>query len=94
MDKKCENCSHFLSNDFMIGGIQCVQCELTNTIMVSKSAETCKFYNRDISDLLVCFNCKYFGGGADWGLACSKHYHMLPQALDDMCEDAEWRNQV
>ena len=90
--RKCEECLHFICNT-MISGIQCVRCELTNTIMVSKSAETCKLYNRDISDQLVCFNCKHFLGGSDWGLACSKHYHMLPHALDDMCEDAEWRNQ-
>ena len=94
MDRRCENCSHF-RNNFTIGSrTDCVQCELTNRIMVSKSAETCNLYNRDLSEEDICFNCRHFLGGGDWGLACAKHYHSLPKALDKMCGDAEWREDV
>ena len=44
----------------------------------------------DMSEEDICFNCKHFIGGGDWGLACAKHYHRLPRALDKMCEDGEF----
>ena len=91
MNKHCEECSHFLSNLTIGSRTDCVQCELTNTIMVSEFAEFCKLYNKDLSEEDICFNCKHFRGGGDWGLACGKHYHRLPRALDRMCEDAEWK---
>lgn len=88
--KCCENCIHF-SEHFNIGKQECVACELTSRVLKSKNAETCKLYNVDISEETVCFNCKYFLGGGDWGLACSKDYYSLPKALDQMCEDGEFK---
>ena len=89
MDKLCENCSHFKEN-VVFCNRNCVVCELTNTIMVNESAQSCNLYNKDMSEEDICFNCKHFIGGGDWGLACAKHYHRLPRALDKMCEDGEF----
>lgn len=90
MSKRCEDCSHF-QYDYTMWEHQCIKCELTNTILKAESAETCKLYNKDLSEYDICVNCKYFGGGGDWGLACAKHYHRLPHALDDACDDMERR---
>ena len=89
--RKCEECSHFV-HFFNIGNwTECVQCELTNRVIMNYGAETCDLYNKDISEEDICFNCKHFLGGGDWGLACSKHYHSLPHALDKMCKDGEFK---
>ena len=44
---------------------------------------------KDLSQEDICFACQHFGGGGDWGLACHKHYHRLPEALSPKCEDFE-----
>lgn len=91
MNRRCEDCSHFICF-FRIGQISAyVYCELTNQVLMNQKAETCDLYNKDVSEETICFNCKHFLGGSDWGLACSKHYHSLPRALDEMCEDGEFR---
>lgn len=47
----------------------------------------CEFYNRNLEEEDVCYNCSYFMGGGDWGLACSKHYNRLPNATSRICDD-------
>jgi len=89
MSNRCKDCCHF-SSYFVIGEKQCVRCDLTNTILVDKAAENCGLYNVNLDGQPICFNCKHFGGGCDWGLACRKHYHALPKALDHMCADGEF----
>ena len=50
MDRRCENCSHFVQF-FNIGNwTECVQCELTNQIIMNYGAETCDLYNKDLSE--------------------------------------------
>lgn len=91
MEQLCENCIHYRET-INFYGKDCITCELTNTIMVNESAKSCGFYNKDISNERICFNCKHFAGGSDWGLACAKHYHSLPRALTEMCEDGELKD--
>lgn len=88
MNKLCENCNHY-KESFEFRGRNCIACELTNNIIVNEHAEKCSFYNKDMSEEDICFNCKHFIGGGDWGLSCAKHYHKLTEALNKMCEDAE-----
>lgn len=91
MDRLCENCSHFVQFLNIGNWTECIQCELTNQVIMNQGAGSCNLYNKDLSEEDICFNCKYFLGGGDWGLACAKHYHSLPVALDRMCEDGEWK---
>lgn len=91
MEQLCENCSHY-KGTFEFYGTNSITCELTNTIMVNESARNCGFYNKDMSNERICFNCKHFAGGSDWGLACAKHYYKLPRALTKMCKDGEWKD--
>lgn len=91
MEQLCENCSHYRET-MKFYGMDCVICELTNVIMANESAQSCGFYNKDMSSEWICFNCKHFIGGSDWGLACAKHYHSLPKALSEMCEDGELKD--
>lgn len=91
MSRLCEDCFHHRKT-IILYGKDCATCELTNAIMVNETAQSCGLYNKDISNERICFNCKHFIGGADWGLACAKHYHSLPRALTEMCDDAEWKD--
>lgn len=35
----------------------------------------------------ICFNCKYWLGGGDWGLSCEKDYHNCStNGFDEACE--------
>ena len=71
-----------------------VQCELTNKIFTKDDVRKngCKYHNVDLSQEKICFNCKCFLGGSDWGLACAKHYHRLPNALSKACEEFDSKN--
>jgi hypothetical protein len=42
----------------------------------------------------ICYNCKYYGGGGDWGLFCSHKgmYHHLGKFSDDPCDYYEKKN--
>ena len=85
----CDSC-HYLIGNYE----KYVTCVLTSVLIKPdvKDGE-CEFYNRDLSDEKICFNCKYFLGNAgDWGLCCSKHYYKLPTALSEICDDFKIRN--
>ena len=83
--KTCENCMYFTGKE-EAWGQTIYQCALTNAILTGKP---CDLYNIDISKWKICYNCKHFLGGGDWGLACAKHYRYLPEALTKACEDME-----
>ena len=82
------DCMHFRES-IKIGDKVCTICELTNTILKEKCYLECELYNLDLSDREICFNCKHFLGGNDWGLSCAREYHRLTEALSPMCEEAE-----
>ena len=82
-EESCSGCKYFSGNANFAGKIVYLCC-LTNHIL---DGHPCEFFNADLSDEKICFNCKYFLGGGDWGLACSKHYHYLPEALSKACDN-------
>lgn len=87
MEQTCDSCHHFLGTEEVFGRTA-YRCRLTRTLLTGKP---CELYNKDISRYKLCINCKHFLGGGDWGLACGKHYHRLPEALDKACDDMEWK---
>ena len=58
-------------------------------IPIVVNGEKCPLYNVDLSNIKICYNCKHYLGGYDWGLSCAKHYHRLTEALKDACNDFE-----
>ena len=84
--RTCADCRHFLGTDELCGRTV-HRCRLTNELL---SGEACAAFDVDLSRERICLNCAAFLGGGDWGLACSKHHHMLPQALTEACGDFEW----
>ena len=59
-------------------------CALTRMVV---NGEKCPLYNVDLSNSDICYNCKHYLGGNDWGLSCAKHYNRLTEALHEVCED-------
>ena len=89
--KKCKYFQNGIYNDNYEG-----VCTLTNRVISKKTIDKdCKMYNKDLSGFDICYNCKYYGGGEDWGLFCHhKHmYHHLGKFNDTPCEFYEKTNQ-
>ena len=78
--KTCSDCRHFIDKD-----IYGYHCKLTSLIL---KGIPCQFFNREITGLKVCYNCKHFLSNAgDWGLCCDANYYQLCEALDRPCEE-------
>lgn len=88
---KCEDCRHSESSAFTHNGFNYVVCTLTRRAMNPKADVTCGCFNRDLSGYNICYNCKYYIGGGDWGLFCSHKdmYHHLGKFSDESCEKFE-----
>ena len=83
MEKTCADCCHFSFTEEFYGQTA-YHCRLTRALL---SGKPCKAFNVDLSNESICINCQEFLGGGDWGLACRKHYHRLPEPLTEACED-------
>lgn len=68
-------------------------CTLSNRVLPMDAHGNCGCFNVDLSEYDICYNCKYYGGGNDWGLFCSHKdmYHHLGNFNDVPCERYEKR---
>lgn len=85
-EKDCKNCC-YRGPEVQVFGRTVHVCSLTHIVLLVNQALDCEFYNRNLEEEDVCYNCSYFMGGGDWGLACSKHYNRLPNATSRICDD-------
>lgn len=83
---KCRDCKYCQMYKESIG-----TCTLTRSVVDADKGHSCTCYNRDLSKYAICYNCKYYIGGGDWGLFCSHKdmYHHLGKFCDDPCEKYE-----
>lgn len=77
----CEECRHCW-HDGMLGF-----CSLTN-LCVNEETDSCIMFNKDLSELEICYNCKYYIGYHDWGMFCSHDdmYHHIGNFNDAPCQ--------
>ena len=89
--EKCKDCKYAQDSCYEIAGIECCTCSLTRRVMNANAESKCNCYNRDLSGYDICYNCKYYIGGGDWGLFCSHNdmYHHLGKFSDEPCERYE-----
>ena len=46
-----------------------------------------------IEEMKICYNCKHWIGGGDWGLSCKKdYYNCSTNGFNEGCKDFERRN--
>jgi len=88
---KCKDCKYAKGTYYKIKDIECCTCSLTMLVMNANAEHKCNCYNRDLSGYDICYNCKYYGGGSDWGLFCSHDdmYHHLGKFSDEPCKRFE-----
>lgn len=90
---KCKDCKYAQDSSYEIARIECRTCSLTRRVMNANAESECNCYNRDLSGYDICYNCKYYIGGGDWGLFCSHSdmYHHLGKFSDEPCKRYERR---
>ena len=86
---KCRDCKYSNNETYVFAGKECCTCSLTRRVMNANAESECNCFNRDLSEYDICYNCKYYIGGGDWGLFCEKHYHHLGKFSDEPCKDYE-----
>ena len=86
--RSCKDCIHHRKLAESIAYPDGIGCQLLNTIYYKSghAAESCKYFNVEVKGLPICYNCKHFLGGGDWGLACDDDYYKLPTATTKACE--------
>lgn len=87
--RNCAKCEWLkaVNRQSVFGESVCYICSLSNRVITYNLATKCEYFNKDISHDNICYNCKYYLGGEDWGLACSKHYDRLPCFDSKICDD-------
>lgn len=81
----CKDCIYYQGKVEILTKIY-HRCALLKTVV---NREKCPLFNVDLSNKKICYNCKHYLGGSDWGLSCAKHYHVLTKALKDACNEFE-----
>lgn len=90
---KCKDCKYAQDGGYAIAGMKYCTCTLTRRVKNENTESECNCFNRDLSGYDICYNCKYYIGGGDWGLFCSHSdmYHHLGKFSDEPCGRYERR---
>lgn len=88
---KCKDCKYCEISNFKFQGKSYSNacCLLSHRAIIKPNVEhNCKCFNIDLSEYDICYNCKYYGGGGDWGLFClhKDMYYHLGEFRDEPCE--------
>ena len=87
---KCRDCKYCQISEFEFQGklYKDACCELSHLVIKVDKEHNCQCFNKDLSKYDICYNCKYYRGGGDWGLFCShkEMYHHLGKFNDEPCE--------
>ena len=92
---KCKDCQYLHTNPFKSNGKEYTISiyELTHLVVKPDVEGECEWFNTDLSDQDICYNCCYYIGGGDWGLFCphKDNYHHLGKFNDKPCKHYERR---
>lgn len=81
---KCENCRFNKEMDY---GIVKNICKITN---VRNRTDCSLSSDEDVNKMEICFNCKHWFGGGDWGLSCAvDYYNCSSNGFERACEKFE-----
>lgn len=74
---KCKDCKYEYAGS----------CTLRHVEVNAYTEHNCQCFNRDLSEYDMCYNCKYYGGGSDFGMFCSHEemYNHLGKFNDEPC---------
>lgn len=63
-------------------------CSITHSV----GKKSCDYIASDaeVEDMNICYNCKHWIGGGDWGLSCRKNYYIAStDGFNEVCEQFE-----
>lgn len=80
---ECINCRYYKKLDEFNNHI----CDITHVI----NTMSCPLPDDNlVPDADICYNCKYWIGGGDWGLSCFKdYYNTSTNGFNKICEQFE-----
>lgn len=81
---ECKNCKYLYKDT---GWSTVNVCRITNKV----NPISCTIENdKDVERLHICYNCKHWYGGGDWGLSCAKNYYNCSvNGFDEACDQFE-----
>ena len=74
----CVSCVH--SYSFTVDGKTSTVCRLRGYW-----CNPCELYNKDVSDMNVCYNCKNYLKGTEYGESCDADFYTLTTPLSSAC---------
>ena len=83
---ECKNCKYYKDdhNEFF----RTMMCKISHIW----KPESCDYITSDgeVDNMEICYNCKSWLGGGDFGLSCQKkYYHCSANGFDEACEQFE-----
>ena len=79
---ECKNCDYYNKEQ--------KSCKIRNKINVKACYYDSVYPNTKVEDMNICYNCKHWIGGGDWGLSCRKnYYHCSVNGFDKACDKFE-----
>ena len=90
---ECKKCSYYRTDTVNHFGKPYTRstCIITNRVnpiscFIASDAE--------IASMMICYNCKHWIGGGDWGLSCRKNYYLSStNGFRETCEEFERKNE-
>lgn len=81
---ECINCKYFwMGSETFPHDV----CDITH-ICNPKSCNLAS--DEEVKSMDICYNCKYWYGGGDWGLSCEKNYYNCSaNGFDKACDQFE-----
>ena len=83
----CKDCIYYKVSNVIYGdkSFTMNSCEIAHVL----NTRSCTYITDDseVENMDICFNCKYWLGGGDWGLSCSNdYYNTSTNGFDEACE--------
>lgn len=86
---KCKDCKYYKIDSLFIGDKEYINriCDITHLC----NTKSCPLANdAEVEDMKICYNCRYWIGGGDWGLSCQKdYYNCSTNGFNEACEQFE-----
>ena len=81
---ECKKCRYFREEH---GWTTYRACDITHRV----NPTCCDIISdEDVVNMDICYNCKYWFGGGDWGLSCAKNYYNCScNGFDKACKQFE-----
>lgn len=87
---ECKNCKYYDVSNVKSNGKSYTTCSCDITHRVN--SKSCGYItsDEDVESMDICYNCKHWIGGGDWGLSCQKNYYKCnANGFEKACEQFE-----